>query len=42
MYTYQKLMIGLIALSLAVPILAAAFGVPIGRLDDPIGGGGPV
>jgi hypothetical protein len=41
MYTYQKVMIGLAVLSFAVPIIAAALGVPLGHLDDPIGGGGP-
>ena len=40
MYTYQKVMIGLAALSLALPIIAAVFGASIGPLDE-IGGGGP-
>jgi hypothetical protein len=41
MYTYQKVMIGLAVLSFAIPVIVAAFGVPIGPLDE-IGGGGPV
>jgi hypothetical protein len=41
MYTYQKVMIGLAVLSFALPIMAAAFGVWIRPLDDPIGGGLP-
>lgn len=38
MYTYQKVMIGLAALSFALPLAATVLGFA-GPLGDPIGGG---
>lgn len=40
MYTYQKVKIGLVVLSFALPLLGAAIGF-FGPLGDPIGGVGP-
>jgi len=41
MFTYQKVRIGLAILSFALPLVAAAYGVYVRPLDDPIGGGVP-
>lgn len=41
MFTYQKVRIGLAILSFALPLVAAAYGVYVRPLGDPIGGGGP-
>lgn len=41
MLTYQKVMIGLAILSVALPIVGVTLGVWIRPLGDPIGGGSP-
>ena len=41
MLTYQKVVIGLVALSFALQLIAAAHGMWFRPLDDPIGGGSP-
>jgi len=41
MLTYQKMRLGLLVLALALPLLAAAFGVHIKPLDE-VGGGGQI
>jgi len=41
MFTYQKVRWGLFVLALALPLLAAGFGVHIRPLDE-VGGGSPI